>query len=46
VLFASLIRWSMLLVVIGAVLWGLVQVYDRFLRSGGRDELSQTPDTG
>ena len=46
VLFASLIRWSMLLVVIGAVLWGLVQVYDRFLRSGGRDELSQSPDSG
>ena len=46
VLFASLIRWIMLLVVIGAVLWGLVQVYDRFLRSGGRDELSQSPDSG
>jgi|ETNmetMinimDraft_30_1059905.scaffolds.fasta_scaffold23565_1 hypothetical protein len=30
--FASLMRWLMLLVFIGAVLWTMVRLYDRFLR--------------
>ena len=45
VFFASLIRWIMLLIVIGAILGALVQAYDRFLKAGKR-ELSQLPDSG
>nr|MCS5689987.1 HupE/UreJ family protein [Acidimicrobiales bacterium] len=45
VFFASLIRWVMLLIVIGAILGALVQAYDRFLKAGKR-ELSQSPDSG
>jgi hypothetical protein len=44
--FASLTRWLMLLVVIGAVLWAMLQVYDRFLGNGRARALSQSPDTG
>jgi len=44
-LLASAMRWLMLLVVIGATLWLLVQVYGRFL-GVGRPELSQSPDSG
>ena len=43
--FASLIRWLMLLVVVGAILWVMVQVYDRFLGSARERELSHSPDT-
>ena len=46
VFLASLVRWLMLAVVIGGVLWGMVQVYDRFLRGAGRRELSQSADSG
>ena len=45
VFFASLIRWVMLLIIIGAILGVLVQAYDRFLKAGKR-ELSQSPDSG
>ena len=45
VFFASLIRWVMLLIIIGAILGVLVQTYDRFLKAGKR-ELSQSPDSG
>ena len=45
VFFASLIRWVMLLIVIGAILGVLVRAYDRFLKVGKR-ELSQSPDSG
>ena len=44
--FASLTRWAMLLVVIGAILWFMVQVYDRFLQSGEPDSLPQSTDSG
>ncbi|MDH3440866.1 MAG: HupE/UreJ family protein [Gammaproteobacteria bacterium] len=40
--FAAIIRWIMLLVIIGAILWGLVQLYGRFLRGGSAAELSQS----
>ena len=40
--FAAVIRWIMLLVVIGAILWGLVALYGRFLRGGSASELSQS----
>ena len=43
--FASLVRWAMLLVVVGAVLWGMAQVYGRFLKSGKVGALSQTTDS-
>jgi hypothetical protein len=43
--FASVLRWLMLLVVIGAILWAMVQVYDRFLGGPSR-ELSQSPESG
>jgi hypothetical protein len=42
--FASVLRWLMLLVVIGAILWALVRIYDRVL--GSDRELSHSPDTG
>jgi uncharacterized membrane protein len=45
-LLASFMRWLMLLVVIGAVLWAMVQVYDRFLRAGDPAKLSQSTDSG
>lgn len=44
--FASLLRWLMLAVVVGAVLWGMVQIYDRFLRGARGQELSQSADSG
>jgi hypothetical protein len=44
--FASLTRWAMLLVVIGAILWGMVQVYGRFLSGDKVTALSQSPDSG
>ena len=44
--FASLMRWLMLLVVVGAILWAMVQVYDRFLGGAQERELSHSPDTG
>ena len=43
--FASLLRWVMLLIVVGAILWGLVQIYGRFLGAAQR-ELPQSPDSG
>lgn len=43
---ASVTRWLMLAVVIAAVLWGLVQVYGRFLGGARRQELSQSADSG
>ena len=43
---ALLTRWLMLLVIIGGVLWAMVQVYDRFLGKGRKPELSHSPDTG
>lgn len=44
--FASVMRWLMLFVVIGAVLWAMVQVYARFLGNSRERELPQSPDTG
>lgn len=44
--FAAVIRWVMLLVIVGAILWGLLQLYGRFLRDDGAAELSQSPDSG
>ena len=44
-LMASFTRWLMLLVGIGAILWVMVQVYDRFLRAGGTAKLSQSTDS-
>ncbi|MDP6992995.1 MAG: HupE/UreJ family protein, partial [Woeseiaceae bacterium] len=44
--FAAVIRWVMLLVIVGAILWGLVQLYGRFLRDDGAAELSQSTDSG
>lgn len=43
--FAAVIRWLMMLVVIGAILRGLVHLYDRFLGADSRSELSQSPDS-
>ena len=43
---ASVMRWLMLLLVVGAVLWGLIRVYDRFQDPAGSRELSQSPDSG
>ena len=43
--FASLTRWAMLLVVIGGILWVMVQVYDRFLRGGESASLPQSTDS-
>lgn len=45
-LLASVARWLMLLVVIGAILWAMVQVYGRFLRGNGAAKLSQSTDSG
>jgi len=45
-LFASLIRWLMLLIVIGFVVWTMAQVYARFLNGRADAELSQSGDTG
>ena len=45
-LLGSLLRWSMLFVIIGTVLWGMVVVYGRFLGAGGDNELSQRTDSG
>ena len=44
-LLASFTRWLMLLVVIGAVLWAMVQVYGRFLGGGSTARLSQSTDS-
>lgn len=44
--FAAFIRWIMLLVIVGAILWGLVQLYGRFLRDDGAPELSQSTGSG
>jgi Arc/MetJ family transcription regulator len=44
--FASLMRWLMLLVLIGAILWAMVQVYARFLRGGAGGSLPQSADSG
>ena len=41
--FASLMRWLMLLVIIGAILWVMVLIVARFLRS---DSLPQSADSG
>ena len=45
-LLAALTRWTMLLVAIGAILWFMVQVYERFLRAGDTDSLPQSTDSG
>ena len=44
--FAAILRWLMLLVVIGAVVWMMVQVYDRFLARDRGAALSQSTDSG
>lgn len=44
--FASVARWLMLAVIIGAVLWALVRAYDRFLGAAETAELSQSTDSG
>jgi hypothetical protein len=44
--FASALRWLMLAIVVGAILWSMMQVYDRFLGNDRARELSQSPDTG
>lgn len=44
--FAAVIRWIMLFVVIGAILWGLVALYGRFLRGDNATELSQSTGSG
>ncbi|MDG2375065.1 MAG: HupE/UreJ family protein [Woeseiaceae bacterium] len=44
--FAAVIRWVMLLVIVCAILWGLVQLYGRFLRDDSAPELSQSTDSG
>ena len=43
---ASAIRWVMLLLIVGAVLWGMTLVYERFLRSAREAELPHSPDSG
>ena len=45
-LLASFMRWLMLLVVIGAILWMMIQIYDRFLSAGNTAKLSQSTDSG
>lgn len=42
---AALMRWAMLLLIIGSVVWVLFVVYTRFLQPG-RSELSQSGRTG
>jgi len=44
--FAAVIRWIMLLIVVGAILRGLILLYDRFLRADKVPKLSQSTDSG
>jgi hypothetical protein len=45
-LLASFMRWLMLFVVIGAILWAMVLLYSRFLRGESSAKLSQSTDSG
>lgn len=45
-LLAALMRWTMLLLIIGGVVWILFVVYRRFLRLNDDSELSQSGSTG
>jgi len=45
-LFASFARWLMLFVVIGAILWAMVQLFSRFLGGESSAKLSQSTDSG
>jgi hypothetical protein len=44
--FASVLRWLMLAILIGSILWMLVRLYGRYLGVGRAAELSQTTDSG